>query len=129
MGSIRRTQHIECTPDKAWELIGDPARLHEWFPITSCRVEGNKRWITQANGVTMEEDIITVDNALMRFQYSIVNNPMITEHMGTVDVFDDGHGHCIAMYSTNAKPHPLALVIGGAAGEGLAKAKKMLEES
>lgn len=77
----------------------------------------------------MEEDIITLDNALMRFQYSIVNNPMITEHMGTVDVFDDGHGHCIAMYSTNAKPHPLALIIGGAAGEGLAKAKKMLEES
>lgn len=127
VGSIRRSQHIKCTPEKAWEIIGDPSRLHEWFPIVSCRVEGSKRWIHLANGLVFEEDIVLVDNSMRRFQYTIVNNPIVTQHLGTVDVIDDGRGECIAIYSTDMKPNVLALGIGAAANHGLTKVKKILE--
>jgi hypothetical protein len=101
--------------------------LHEWFPITSTRVEGNKRWISLAGGIVFEEDIITLDHDLRRFQYKIVNNPFITFHLGTVDVIADGPNRCMLMYSTDMEPEVLALPIAGAASIGIAKVKEMFD--
>jgi len=71
MGTVRRHAFIECSADEVWGLVGDPARLHEWFPITSTRVEGKKRWIDLPSGLCFEEDIVTLDHDLRRFQYNI----------------------------------------------------------
>ena len=127
MASIRRQIFIDCDAQKVWDFVGSPDRLHEWFPIASTRVEGSKRWITLNSGITFEEDIITLDHDLRRFQYKIVNNPLITFHQGTVDVIDDGHGGCMVMYSTDMEPEVLALPIGGAAGVGLQRLREMFE--
>ena len=129
MGSVRRHVHIDRDPDTVWKLVGDLARQHEWFPLTSCRVEGSKRWITLPSGITFEEDIVTHDHSLRRFQYRMVGNPGITSHLGTCDVLDDGRGGSIVVYSTDMEPEALALVIGGAAGEGLANLKRLLEHA
>ena len=127
MATIRRDIHIACPPDDVWALVGDPARLHEWFPVKDCRVEGTKRWVTLPTGIVFEEDIVVVDDRSRRFQYSIVNNPLIKDHFGTVDVIDDRHGHTILSYSTQCTPNVLALVTAGASGEALRNAKKILE--
>jgi hypothetical protein len=115
MGTVRRFSFIECDADTVWAFVGAPERLHEWFPITSCRVEGNKRWIELAAGITFEEDIVTLDH------------PLITFHLGTVDVIPDGPNRCLLMYSTDMEPEVLALPIGGAAGVGIAKVKEMFD--
>jgi hypothetical protein len=127
MGSARRDIHVSCTPEAAWTLVGNPSRLHEWFPMESCRVEGDKRWVTLPSSLVLEEDIVLHDHDLRRFQYKIVNNFLITEHLSTLDVVNDGHGHCIIIYSTDVKPDVFALVIGGAAGEALENARRILE--
>ena len=125
MGSIRRSDFINCSADKVWAFVGQPEKLHEWFPITSTRVEGNKRWITLAGGITFEEDIITLDHDLRRFQYAIVNNMIVTHHLATVDVIADGADRCIVIYATDIEPEPMGLVIIGAAGSGLKKLQSM----
>ncbi len=119
MGSVRRHAFIGCNADDVWALVGAPERLHEWFPTTETRVEGTTRWVTLASGITFEEHIVTLDHDLRRFQYQIINNPIITEHLGTVDVIDDGPDRCIVVYSTNMEPEVLALPIAGAASVGL----------
>ena len=119
MGSVRRHAFIDCSADEVWTLVGAPDRLHEWFPTTATRVEGDTRWVTLASGITFEERIVTLDHDLRRFQASIVNNPVVTEHLGTVDVIPDGPDRCIVVYSTNLEPEVLALPIAGAAGVGL----------
>lgn len=129
MGSVRRHVHINRDPETVWALVGDLARQHEWFPLQSCRVEGKKRWITSASGLTFEEDIVTHDHSLRRFQYRIVGNPGITAHLGTCDVIDDGHGGSTVVYSTDMEPEALALVIAGAAGAGLEKLKRLMESN
>ena len=129
MGSVRRHVHINRDPETVWALVGDLARQHEWFPLQSCRVEGKKRWITSASGLTFEEDIVTHDHSLRRFQYRIVGNPGITAHLGTCDVIDDGHGGSTVVYSTDMEPEALALVIAGAAGAGLEKLKGLMESN
>ena len=127
MGTVRRHAFVECNADTVWAFVGAPERLHEWFPITECRVEGNKRWITLAAGIVFEEDIVTLDHDLRRFQYKRVNNPLIKFHLGTVDVIPDTEYRCLVMYSTDMDPEVLALPIGGAAGVGLAKLKEMFD--
>ena len=127
MGSVRRHIFINCDAQRVWDFVGAPERLHEWFPIVSTRVEGKKRWIILDGGITFEEDIITLDHDLRRFQYKIINNPLITMHTGTVDVIDDERGGCLVIYSTDMDPEVLALPIAGAAGVGLKKLKEMLD--
>jgi len=127
MGTVRRHAFVDCNADKVWSFVGAPERLHEWFPITECRVEGNKRWITLAAGIVFEEDIITLDQYLRRFQYKIVNNSLIKFHLGTVDVIPDGDNRCLVTYSTDMDPEVLALPIAGAASLGLEKIKQMFD--
>ena len=129
MGTVRRHAFIDSPADQVWGLVGDPARLHDWFPITSCEVVGNKRWINLASGLRFEEDIITLDHDLRRFQYSIVNNLIVKSHLGTVDVIPDGPNRCIVIYSTDIDPDPMGLIIIGAAAAGLEKLQEIFAEN
>jgi hypothetical protein len=113
--------------DTVWGLVGALERQHEWFPTASTRMEGTTRWVTLDSGLTFEERIVTHDHALRRYQYRIVGNPGISEHLSTVDVLDDGDGGCTVVYSIDMVPDVLAMVIGGAAGEGLATLKHRFE--
>jgi len=128
MGTVRRQAFINAPADRVWELVGDPARLHDWFPITGCEVQGSKRWINLPSGLRFEEDIVTLDHDLRRFQYRIVNNPIIKQHLGTVDVIADGSDRCLVVYSTDVDPEPMALIIGGAAGAGLETLRALFEK-
>lgn len=102
-----------------WAFIGRPGALHEWFPTSSTRIEGNKRWVTLPSGIVFEEEILLVDHDLRRFQYSIVGNPLITHHVGTIDVISIAVDKCIVIYGTDIEPEVLGLAIGAAAGHGL----------
>ena len=78
-----------------------------------------------AGGLRFEEDIITLDHDLRRFQYSIVNNLIVKSHLGTVDVIPDGPNRCIVIYGTDIDPEPMGLIIIGAAGAGLEKLQEI----
>lgn len=108
-------------------MVGDPARLHEWFPgIVETRVHGDERVITLGSGITIPEKLLTVDPLQRRFQYRITSN-LVREHLGTIDVHDLGDGTSLVVYSTDAEPAVLALVIGGAAGDGLDQLRATME--
>lgn len=138
VGTVRRYVFINAPAEDVWSLVGDPSRLGEWFPITACEVAPSddstivtpaKRWITLASGLRFEEDIVTLDHDLRRFQYSIVNNPIVTSHLGTVDVLADGDNRCVVVYSTDLEPEVMALVIAGAAGEGLETLRRLFDHA
>lgn len=115
--------------DAVWAVVGALERQHEWFPTESTRMEGSTRWVTLRSGLTFEEEIVTHDHALRRYQYRIVGNPGISHHLSTVDVLDDGDGGCTVVYSIDMVPDVLAMVIGGAAGEGLETLRRRLEHA
>jgi hypothetical protein len=127
VGTVRRHVFIARSADDVWALVGDPGRLHDWFPSTATEVQGSKRWVSLASGLRFEEDIVTLDHDLRRFQYRIVNNAIVQSHLGTVDVIPDGPDRCVVVYSTDADPEVMALMIAGAAGEGLETLKNMME--
>ena len=103
-GSIRHAVRLGSSADDVWALVGDPARLAEWFPgIESCTVEGDTRAVVTRSGLPMPEHLLTVDPTLRRLQYRITA-PMFSEHLGTIDVHDLGDGSSLVVYSTDAEP-------------------------
>jgi uncharacterized protein YndB with AHSA1/START domain len=125
--SVRRHVRIARKPDDIWALIGDPARIQEWWPgIDSSTVDGTTRVIITGAGLPMPEEILTCDRLQRRFQYRITA-PLFKEHLSTLDVFDLEDGTSLVSYSADASPAIMALVIAGAAGNALNHLKELME--
>ena len=115
---------IDRTADDVWAFIGDPARLHEWFPgIVDTKVDGTSRVITTGWGCRCPRRSSPTTPSPRRFQYRILL-PVIKEHLSTLDVHDLGDGTCLAIYAADADPAAMALIIAGAAGNALENAKR-----
>jgi uncharacterized protein YndB with AHSA1/START domain len=127
LGSIRHEIRIGRPADDVWALVGDPARLHEWFPgIVTSVVDGSTRLITTGAGIPMPEEILVNDPVQRRFQYQITV-PMFRFHRGTIDVIDLGDGTSLVVYSTDADPRTMALTIGGGTAGALDELRRLLE--
>src|SRR3954463_2582941 len=125
--SVRRQGRIACPAADVWAIAGDPARIAEWFPgIESCDVDGATRVVVTTSGLPIPEEIVTVDRLQRRFQYRITA-PFVREHLSTLDVLDLGDGTSLVVYSADADPSTMALVIAGAAGNALEHLRTMLE--
>lgn len=126
-GSVRHQVHIARPVGDIWALVGDAARVHEWFPgITACTVEGDLRTITVGSGLELPEQLVTIDDWQHRFQYRITA-PFFREHLSTLDVLDLGDRSSLVVYSVDADPATMALVIGGAAGGALQHLRELLQ--
>jgi uncharacterized protein YndB with AHSA1/START domain len=127
IGSIRHHIRIRRPAADVWALAGDATRLHEWFPgIVACEVNGNQRVITTGAGLPMPEEILVHDDLQRRFQYRITA-PMFTHHRGTIDVIDLDDGTCLVVYSTEADPRTMALVIAGGTAGALDELQRQME--
>jgi len=125
-GTTRHEIRIARPAAEVWAVAGDAARLAEWFPITACTVDGNLRTITTGTGIQMPEEILVVDADQRRFQYRITA-PIFVHHRGTIDVIELDPGSCLVVYSTEADPRTMALMVGAAARAGLGKLRMLLE--
>ncbi|MGH9235026.1 MAG: SRPBCC family protein [Acidimicrobiales bacterium] len=126
-GSVRREVVIAAGADDAWRLVGRPELLHTWFPgVVDCRVEGDRRTVTLATGLTFDETILTNDPLQRRFQYRI-SGGLFAEHLASLDVVALGEHRCLVTYATDADPATLAIVLGGAMGGALDELRRQLE--
>lgn len=126
-GSTRHELRINRPAADVWALAGDPTKLHHWFPgIVDCTVDGNKRVIVTGSGIPMPEEILLCDSTQRRFQYRL-DIPIMKHHRGTIDIIDLGDDTCLAVYSTEADPRAMALVIGGGSLGALKELKRQME--
>jgi carbon monoxide dehydrogenase subunit G len=125
--SVRRERLIDVPAARAWEVVGRPELLHHWFPgIVDCRVEGDTRTITLGTGIALPETLLTNDPLQRRFQYRIAGG-LFAEHLGTIDVIALDEDHCVVVYSSDADPATMAVVLGGATGGALEELARQLE--
>ncbi|MDO9173320.1 MAG: SRPBCC family protein [Actinomycetota bacterium] len=128
-GSIRHEICIDRSAADVWALAGDAAALHRWFPgVVDCTVDGTTRIIVTGSGIPMPEEILMCDNTQRRFQYRLTT-PIFKHHRGTIDVIATGDDTCMVVYSTEADPRAMALVIGGGTLGALKELKRQMEES
>jgi Polyketide cyclase / dehydrase and lipid transport len=127
MASIRYERRVAATADAVWALVGDPARIAEWFPgVTSADVDGSRRVLHLATGLAMPERIMANDPLARRFVYRL-ESELVTFHLGSIDVIALGPRDTLCVYSTTAEPDTMALVIGGGTAAALEEIARLAE--
>jgi uncharacterized membrane protein len=129
MTSLRSTVTIEASADDVWAVVASSDELPSWFAsVDSCSVEGDMRLCTLKRGGRVLERVVNVDDALRRFQYSVVEGLPVSNHLGTIDVIETGARQCLVVYSTEAEPDPVAVGISQAVAGALADLKVLVEQ-
>jgi hypothetical protein len=129
MATLRSHVRIQRSADDVWAVVARPERIAEWYPgIVAASVTDGVRTITLRTGMPLQEDIVTVDHRLRRFQYRVTGPIPVRFHLGTMDVIDDGLPGCLLVYSTEIEPDPLAFVFDGAIAEAVGRLARMLED-
>ena len=90
-------------PDQAWVLVGDPARIGEWFsPVVACEMKGDERRATMGSGAVLVERIVDHDDAARSYSYTVVSGiPGLTSHRATVRV-EEAPGGCRVLWRQTA---------------------------
>ncbi|MBM7368075.1 SRPBCC family protein [Gordonia hydrophobica] len=122
MSTLRSSVLLQHDADTVWAVVRDTSAVSRWFPaITSSSGEAHRRTVVLADGSTLVEDIVTLDDDLRRMQYSAVDGDLpIDRHLGTVDVFDLGDGRSFLVYSTEITPDSFAGAFHSAIDEAVA---------
>jgi carbon monoxide dehydrogenase subunit G len=130
MATLRSDARIARPADEVWKVVSDVGGIGKWFPgIESAELTPTGRTISIAGGITLNEDVVTNDHALRRFQYKILpGGPVPVEfHLGTVDVLEDGAGSRV-IYGTDIAPDSLAAILGPSIEAAVAGLKDHVEK-
>ena len=94
MSTLRETLHLHAPAADVWDAVRDVGELHRRLVpgfVTEARLEPGARVLTFANGVTVREEIVSVDDHARRLAYAIPRGRFL-HYQGTVEVEDDGPG-------------------------------------
>jgi len=111
---IRHEFHVSARPDVVWDAIRDvgnvDTRLARGF-VTECTLAGDVRTVTFANGMTVDERIISVDDDARRLAYSATGGRS-EHHHATFEVLAAGEGSRI-VWTTDVVPDEVGPAIRG----------------
>lgn len=129
MASIRREVSIGVPAEQLWAAVRDVGALHTRLVagfVTDCRLEGDARVVTFANGVVARELIVDVNDKDRRLVWAAVGG-RVTHHNASVQVFAEGAGRSRLVWIADLLPNELAPAIEAMLEQGTIAMKKTLE--
>ena len=129
MASIRREIEVAVPPAQAWDALRDVGRIHERLVrgfVTDCRLEGDARVVTFANGMTVRERIVDIDDVQHRVVWSVADAPF-THYNASVQTFAEGADRTRLVWIADLLPDTLETQIGTMIDQGMAAMKRTLE--
>ena len=113
MATIYKKLKVNAPSDKVWRKVADVGGVHKLLGvITESHLEGDTRYCTTAQGGTLKERIVSIDNNLKRISYSITSSPFGFEyHASSWQVTADGDGSIVEWF-TDVKPDTAAEGLG-----------------
>jgi hypothetical protein len=93
--------------------------------LTGCRMDGDARIVTFANGMVARELIVDVDDAARRLVWS-ARTERLEHHNASMQVFADGPVRCRAVWTADVLPHAAAGVVSAMMEQGMACMKVAL---
>ena len=110
MASIRKEILVDAPPDRVWDALRDVGALHvRLVPgfVTDTRMEGGTRIVTFGNGMTVREDIVSIDDERRRVCWAIVGQ-QFRHYNGTAQVLDDVAEGSRFVWTADVLPDELA---------------------
>jgi hypothetical protein len=131
MATICREATIARDAGLVWDAIRDVGAIHRRLVpgfVVDCRLEGDSRYITFANGMAMREVIVSVDDQTRRHAWSARGEPL-THHNASIQVFADGDAACRVVWIADLMPNDVADTVADMISQGLAAMKRTLENA
>ena len=124
---------IEIARDKSfvWDAIRDVGAIHRRLVpgfVVDCRLEGDFRVITFANGMVVREVIVTVNDETCRHAWSARGEPFI-HHNASIQVFTEGAAKCRVVWIADLLPNEVSDTVEKMMSQGLDVMKRTLEGS
>ena len=123
---------VAAPPHQAWELAGDPARVHEWFgPVVAVSVDDDLRTVEMANGAILKERLVERDEPGLSYSYEVVEGiPGLTSHRATIAVTPAEQGSTIHWRQTatsEREDYDIEARLAGVLTAGLERLRDVLE--
>jgi hypothetical protein len=131
MATISREATIARDAGFVWDAIRDVGAIHRRLVpgfVVDCKLEGDSRYITFANGMAMREVIVSVDDRTRRHAWSARGEPL-THHNASIQVFPDGDAACRVVWIADLLPNEVADTVGDMISQGLVAMKRTLENA
>ena len=131
MASIRREVLIDVSPEQLWSALRDVGALHTRLVagfVTDCRLDGDARIVTFANGIVARELIVDLNDSDRRLVWSSVGG-RLTHHNASAQVFAEGAGRSRLVWIADLLPNELAPAIAAMIEQGTIAMKKTLERA
>ena len=129
MATIHREIEIERNETFVWDAIRDVGSIHKRLVpgfVLDCKLEGDWRTVTFANGRVVRELIVDVDDERRRHSWSARSDVLI-HHNASIQVFPAGEGKSRVVWIADLMPNEVAPYIGEMIQQGLATMKQTLE--
>ncbi len=129
MASIHQELAIRATPEHVWDALRDVGALHTRLVkgfVTDCRLDGDARLVTFANGMTARELLLDVSEEHRRVAWSVVGG-RLSHHNASAQVLDGPGGTTRVVWIADLLPHEMAPAVAGMISQGLAAMKATLE--
>src|SRR5947209_1331780 len=128
MASITRRSFFAVSADAMWAAVRDSANAHHLFRgvLTACRLDGDEREVTFADGTVVRELIVTVDDANRRLVYSVQGR--FRHHSASMQV-SAAPGGCELLWITDVSPEEAVPRVASLMDAGIAAAAATLAAS
>ena len=126
MASIYKDIPLDARPEDVWAAVRDYGAVHQRVApgfVTDCKLDGQSRTVTFANGNTAQELLVAMDDARMRLVYAVAS-PRVKQHSASIQVFADGESRCRMVWITDVLPDEIASYIDGQMDLGAAAMQK-----
>ncbi len=129
MASIHKEIQVRRSREAVWDAVRDVGAIHRRLVpgfVVDCRLEGDSRYLTFGNGMTIREIIVDVDDERFRHSWSARGGPL-THHNASLQVFAEGEGACRIVWIADLMPNEVAGTIAEMIQQGLETMKATLE--
>jgi len=130
MATIHKEIQIERSKEFVWDAIRDVGAIHRRLVpgfVVNCKLEGDSRIVTFANGMVVRELIVDVDDRSCRHSWSARGEPL-THHNASIQVFSEGDDKCRVVWIADLMPNEVAGPIGEMIQQGLDTMKQTLQK-
>jgi carbon monoxide dehydrogenase subunit G len=128
MSSILKEFVVEAAPADVWSAFRDVGEVHKHLApgfVTDCRLDGQDRIVTFANGVVAREVIVDIDDKARRLVYSARSDRLL-HHNASFQVVAEADGTSRVVWIADVLPNEITPVINAMMDQGCAAMRKTL---
>ena len=110
MASIHKDIPLDAPAAEVWAAVRDFSALHRRLVpgfVLDCKLDGDARIVSFANGTVARELLVDCDDARMRLVYAVASE-RVKQHSASVQVFADGEARCRLNWIVDVLPDEIA---------------------